>query len=179
MNEVETCGKDWKVDLKTGHCYQIINTRYPFTGAETACQNLDNEAQLASILSVEDNEFIKEYLVIPNESNNDFWIGLNTGTWTDGSPLVSYCPTGVNCNNECKKISNQLNQRGEWMSEPCNKVNLPICKITARPTTPSSQSYRCDEASVIHDCWETCPFTNVPRAVEVAPGKPPIQTTPT
>ena len=31
--------------------------------------------------------FATEYLVIPNESNNDFWIGLNTGTWTDGSPL--------------------------------------------------------------------------------------------
>ncbi|XP_037076265.1 snaclec coagulation factor IX/factor X-binding protein subunit A-like [Pollicipes pollicipes] len=87
------CDPGWSGDC--GNCYAFINDELRWTKAKEACETLHTGSQLASILSAEENQFVRAMVQAHNDSTRFVNIGLHYEPtwrayefrWLDGSPL--------------------------------------------------------------------------------------------
>uniref|UniRef100_A0A182C6E5 C-type lectin n=1 Tax=Phalotris mertensi TaxID=1260334 RepID=A0A182C6E5_9SAUR len=86
-----SCASGW-VQYKSA-CYKAVKQRYTWTEAEISCQSLTPSSHLASIHSMEENDFIYHLMSKPvhYSEGQAYWIGAHdsfkegTFVWTDGS----------------------------------------------------------------------------------------------
>ncbi|XP_015680812.1 lectin [Protobothrops mucrosquamatus] len=85
------CASGW-VQYKSA-CYKAVRQRYTWTEAEISCQRYSPTSHLASIHSMEENDFIFHLMGKPLDYKQGlaYWIGAHdtfkegTFVWTDGS----------------------------------------------------------------------------------------------
>ncbi|XP_034276182.1 snaclec purpureotin subunit beta-like [Pantherophis guttatus] len=85
------CASGW-VQYKSA-CYKVVKQRYTWTEAEISCQTYSPTSHLASVHSMEENDFIFHLMGKPVDYNKGeaYWIGAHdtfkegTFVWTDGS----------------------------------------------------------------------------------------------
>jgi len=115
-----------------GFCYWKSPSRATWQAAETACENLDLRAHLASVRDLDENAFLKEHMGAYNT-----WIGLNDlaqeghYVWTDGTSTSFYlwAPGQPNNSDNQDCIDIWDTAVGEWNDAKCEE-NLPyICKM--------------------------------------------------
>ncbi|XP_068712212.1 C-type lectin mannose-binding isoform-like [Montipora foliosa] len=112
-------------------CYKVSNKLMTFSAASAMCKQ--EGAQLASIHSFQENEFIRNI-----SGNNDIYIGLSdsniegTFVWSDGCPLAyTNWEAGEPDNDyglgDCVFF---LGANGTWNDTPCSMWYGYVCKFT-------------------------------------------------
>ncbi|XP_069490132.1 lectin-like isoform X2 [Ambystoma mexicanum] len=131
------CAPGW--NCRFNNNYKYIKNAMSWIDAEFYCQNLYQGAHLASILSEDENDFLKEITFQHTHSYPIIWIGASDCykdrffVWTDGSKLnyKNWFPGEPNNNNGREACVNyNFNSPGLWNDEHC-EVKFPfICKYT-------------------------------------------------
>src|SRR5699024_1501671 len=86
------CG-DWEPykDLK---CFKVANKLGTFADAEKACHDLDSSAQLISIASHEEQQFVQNFLFVKSKLLDNVWIGAKNVAgkflWSHGAESLTF-----------------------------------------------------------------------------------------
>ena len=124
------------------HCYRLFDTVVPFQTAQDKCNSFSRgtrTAQVASVLSAEENEFLGEYAKRIMGRKIGQWISLmyndavSEYTWLDGSPVVyTNWKTGYP-NSTTTMACVKRTYTHVWVNWPCEKTKRFVCKILKRP----------------------------------------------
>jgi len=89
----------WEWSHFNGNCYKFVNSSVRFNDAQSYCSNVDNNGDLASIHSREENDFIGKLIKNSGTASEYIWIGGSVAsyedlcnenddkwTWSDGTP---------------------------------------------------------------------------------------------
>jgi len=137
LSEVTLCG-DW-VQYKEEKCFKIIGeSTQTNVEALNICraQNLnfqDFSATLVTIQSLEEQEFLTNYLFKTKQVVENVWLNMKLNNsilqWNDNSS-ISYTNFGegepaLEVGYDCIQM---IAGKGVWSSEPCKKQNLVLCQ---------------------------------------------------
>merc|ERR1711902_302252 len=118
-----------------GNCYKYFDNSVKWDDARKRC--LSEEADLASIHSEEENDFLREIT-----GNTRAWVGgrrscpsCNDFNWSDGTPWDFTAwhplePSNRNGAEECMEINLDYNGSSGWNDDNCNRTDIGrfVCK---------------------------------------------------
>merc|ERR1711988_1361587 len=130
-----TCPAGWSES--GGNCYKYFDNSVKWDDARKRC--LSEEADLASIHSEEENDFLREIT-----GNTRTWVGgrrscpsCNDFNWSDGTPMDFTAwhpnqPDNGNQAEECMELNWQWDGKGSigWNDDNCNRTDIGrfVCK---------------------------------------------------
>ncbi|KAK6739948.1 hypothetical protein RB195_008435 [Necator americanus] len=119
----------WKYYKETNMCYKIFDSYSNFDEAEKNCNGYDGH--LASIHSMEHNQFLLALDPNMDEDNADLWIGLKIEGqcelhWMDGSDLDFQ--NWVQIQPDCTTKSTLMMSSGQWYTENGHHGNPFVCE---------------------------------------------------
>ena len=135
------CPQSWSTFNRSW--YKLFIEEKNWNDAESICNS--NIAQLVSIGSADENDFIKRKFLT---GNPDYWIGLtDTETegawkWTNGATLHGYTnwsgnqPNGYNQQN-CGAIIGGTDFTGRWLDASCSANKGFICELIQWQKSPN------------------------------------------
>ena len=116
--------------------------------AVTACQSMG--AQLATIISPEDNEWVRDKIVSSTGPGFEAWIGLNDADsemvfeWQDGTPLVpgyeNWWPVNKDGDGDCVVVDSSTAGGGRWRDTPCATQFKYACSMEPLESCNSSEA---------------------------------------
>merc|ERR1712029_229334 len=133
-----TCPAGWSES--GGNCYKYFDNSVKWDDARKRC--LSEEADLASIHSEEENDFLREIT-----GNTHAWVGgrrscpsCNDFNWSDGTPMDFTAwhplqPDNKRGAEECMVINWQWNGSSGWNDAPCDRnitIGRFVCKKSER-----------------------------------------------
>ncbi|XP_043986702.1 ladderlectin-like isoform X3 [Gambusia affinis] len=126
---VQSCSWGWS--LFNGRCYRYFSAYRTWAQAEKNC--LTMQANLASIHSYEEYEFIHRLILDSVNSHVETWIGgtnaqeSSVWLWSDGSNFLdaNWCPGQPYSGNRCATMNYLVN--GCWRSYPCTNTRPYVC----------------------------------------------------
>ena len=125
------CGDDsW--NRFQGYCYKVDTTPVTRSSAQSKCEALDSN--LASIHSVEENQFVWDQSYRINGAVDLSYIGFNdqtTPSWTDNSVVdFDYFVSGEPNSNQ-EFCAAMFLSSGKWADTPCSYREPFTCKKRA------------------------------------------------
>ena len=137
------CPSAWK--LFGGNCYFILERNLPHFEAPSACGELHESSNLASIEKNEENSFIFQLLQHRNSTIfHSAWIGLTNEAiqrgfaWRDGRPLTYINWYTGNPRHGLRNLCVGMNRAGKWWEVECGAKHISVCKMVA--TVPASSA---------------------------------------
>ncbi len=135
-NETSPCD-DWH-QYKDEKCFLILdnNMLFTFEEAKELCKTEAEGSSLIVIHSMEELEFLSEYLFESQGIANEVWIGLKKFNdkykWVDDSPLEfnnwAKGSPSYRQDNNCVQMFPRANRLGEWVDKPCSRKNIAVCQ---------------------------------------------------
>ncbi|XP_052212168.1 uncharacterized protein LOC127831221 [Dreissena polymorpha] len=132
---------------QTGHCYEYVDDLKGSRNlAEVYCNHMGGD--LLSITSIDEQEFIFQFLKDNRLVNQSFWTGLlamdNTTRWSDGSTTAYIQPhlLSLGNNNEPRQCGSfqAVGRDGMWNYSDCSLPQAFICKYAeVHKTSTASQ----------------------------------------
>ena len=124
-------------------CYKLVNISATFSEAQSYCEDVENNAELLSIHSHEENNFIGELI----KDNGIYYVYLGGSvtphgdichedevkwSWTDGSPwnFTRWYPDYPTCSSYyyCTELRNS-DFGVRWYNTHCTSSNPFVCKM--------------------------------------------------
>ena len=124
--------------LTGNNCFMVSETSLSFAEAIPAC--VEQGAQLATITSPGEDNFVNDLMAPKDAYNLSYWIGLNdiedegTFVWQDGLPPSSYTnwsPTGQNDVNGAKDCGSKRKDNLFWYDMKCDLQRRFVCSQPA------------------------------------------------
>jgi hypothetical protein len=141
------CG-NWEA-YKDEKCIKIFDESKLFTleDAEKSCSEADNGSSILTVYSIEEQDFVSEFLFKTHKIVDNIWLGLknnnNNFKWTDGTELKFTNWANGNPSKKtdfnCVQMSQESTPIGKWQDVPCNKKNLAVCQKTPTVSIPILQ----------------------------------------
>lgn len=125
------CGSSWK--QLGSHCYNFFGEKLTWTAAQARC--VREGGHLASVQSLEENQFLDGLRRLDSSSEKTVWIGgtdidaEGSWLWSDGSAWKytnwhSEEPNNSGGSEDCV----QIREGGEWNDDSCSKTRTFICE---------------------------------------------------
>ena len=123
------------------YCYRFMNDTIPFQAAHDRCKSFSRGsriAQVANVLSAEENAFLGEYVESIVGRRIGQWIsmkydeGVGDFVWTDGS-VVEYTNWRPGFPNSTTSACVKRKLVNNWINWPCEYTKAFVCKILKRP----------------------------------------------
>ena len=133
------CLANW-VDFGN-YCYRFIDEFLPFQTAQDKCNSFSRgtrTAQVATVLSEEENEFLGKYVAGLVGRTIGQWISLKYDeavgefVWTDGS-MIEYTNWKAGFPNSTTMACVKRRSTNYWVNWPCEYTKRFVCKILKRP----------------------------------------------
>ncbi|XP_054888109.1 ladderlectin-like isoform X2 [Poeciliopsis prolifica] len=126
---VQSCSWGWS--LFNGRCYRYFSTYTTWAQAEKNC--LGVQANLASIHSYEEYQFIHRLILDSTSSNVETWIGgtnaqqSSVWLWSDGSNFLdaNWCSGQPYSGHRCVTIN--FDATGCWRTYHCTNTRPYVC----------------------------------------------------
>ncbi|XP_072291227.1 lactose-binding lectin l-2-like [Eucyclogobius newberryi] len=117
-----------------GHCYKYVSTHLTWADAELYC--VSEGANLVSIHSPEENDFVKTLIRNFDFSQGPTWIGLSDmhkergWMWSDGCPVDFQIwsegePNNYSGHEDCVEINHGV--QNNWNDRPCSSTYPSVC----------------------------------------------------
>ncbi|XP_064595387.1 macrophage mannose receptor 1-like isoform X2 [Liolophura sinensis] len=137
------CGPFWDENPLSGYCYKIVNRPLSWKDARDFCRNSDNNGDLASIISLDEQNYISGRLT--TNTYLSYWIGGNDlnseggWEWADGSGFAFMNwgkgqPDNWKSRQDCLRVD--MSQFKAWDDAEC-WIRYPfVCKKAGKNARP-------------------------------------------